>query len=251
MRRRRRPRRRADRQLRQLHLQPRPVPRGAGRRGRGAPPRRDRRRRRRARCGPTHLVISPGPEDPRPGRHLGRRHPRARRRRCRSSASASATRPSARRSAPGWCAAASRCTARPAPSSTTAARSSPACENPMVATRYHSLVVDPDLAPDLELTAWCDGDVVMGVRHRSLPVEGVQFHPESILTGLGQGTAVELPRAVGLSRPATPPPDALRGDLPTPSTGCSPARTSAATAPPRRWRRSCPARRATPRRPAS
>jgi len=59
-------------------------------------------------------------------------------------------------------------------------------ENPMVATRYHSLVVDPDLAPDLELTAWCDGDVVMGVRHRSLPVEGVQFHPESILTGSGK-----------------------------------------------------------------
>jgi anthranilate synthase/aminodeoxychorismate synthase-like glutamine amidotransferase len=59
-------------------------------------------------------------------------------------------------------------------------------ENPMVATRYHSLVVDPDLAPDLELSAWCDGDVVMGVRHRSLPVEGVQFHPESILTGSGK-----------------------------------------------------------------
>ena len=36
------------------------------------------------------------------------------------------------------------------------------------------------------MTAWCDGDVVMGVRHRSLPVEGVQFHPESILTGSGK-----------------------------------------------------------------
>jgi anthranilate synthase/aminodeoxychorismate synthase-like glutamine amidotransferase len=59
-------------------------------------------------------------------------------------------------------------------------------EAPMVATRYHSLVVDPDLAPDLELSAWCDGDVVMGVRHRTLPVEGVQFHPESILTGSGK-----------------------------------------------------------------
>jgi anthranilate synthase/aminodeoxychorismate synthase-like glutamine amidotransferase len=58
--------------------------------------------------------------------------------------------------------------------------------NPMVATRYHSLVVDPALAPDLELTAWCDGDVVMGVRHRHLPVEGVQFHPESILSGEGK-----------------------------------------------------------------
>jgi anthranilate synthase component 2 len=59
-------------------------------------------------------------------------------------------------------------------------------ENPMVATRYHSLVIEPTLAPELELTAWCDGDVVMGVRHRELPVEGVQFHPESILTGSGR-----------------------------------------------------------------
>jgi anthranilate synthase/aminodeoxychorismate synthase-like glutamine amidotransferase len=57
---------------------------------------------------------------------------------------------------------------------------------PMTATRYHSLVVDPDGAADLEVTAWCDGDVVMGVRHRHLPVEGVQFHPESILTGEGR-----------------------------------------------------------------
>jgi anthranilate synthase component II len=58
-------------------------------------------------------------------------------------------------------------------------------ENPMPATRYHSLVIDPELAPDLVRTAWCDGDVVMGVRHRELPVEGVQFHPESILTAHG------------------------------------------------------------------
>jgi anthranilate synthase/aminodeoxychorismate synthase-like glutamine amidotransferase len=57
---------------------------------------------------------------------------------------------------------------------------------PMTATRYHSLVVDPDGAADLEVTAWCDGDVVMGLRHRHLPVEGVQFHPESILTGEGK-----------------------------------------------------------------
>jgi anthranilate synthase component II len=59
-------------------------------------------------------------------------------------------------------------------------------EDPMPATRYHSLVIDPALAPDLVRTAWCDGDVVMGVRHRELPVEGVQFHPESILTGSGR-----------------------------------------------------------------
>jgi anthranilate synthase/aminodeoxychorismate synthase-like glutamine amidotransferase len=50
--------------------------------------------------------------------------------------------------------------------------------------RYHSLVVDPDLPPELERSAGY-GEVVMAVRHRELPVEGVQFHPESVLTGDG------------------------------------------------------------------
>ncbi len=68
--------------------------------------------------------------------------------------------------------------------------------DPFEATRYHSLVVAPDSIPDcLELTAWterADGgpddgrvDEIMGFRHRSLPIEGVQFHPESILTRHG------------------------------------------------------------------
>ncbi len=58
--------------------------------------------------------------------------------------------------------------------------------DPLVATRYHSLVVEPASLPaDLELSAWTDGGVVMGVRHRRLAVEGVQFHPESILTASG------------------------------------------------------------------
>ena len=57
--------------------------------------------------------------------------------------------------------------------------------SPLTATRYHSLVIDPASMPDcLEVTA-TSGDVVMGVRHRTLPIEGVQFHPESILTGVG------------------------------------------------------------------
>jgi anthranilate synthase/aminodeoxychorismate synthase-like glutamine amidotransferase len=50
--------------------------------------------------------------------------------------------------------------------------------------RYHSLVVAPDLPPTLERSA-AFGEVVMGIRHRELPVEGVQFHPESVLTGDG------------------------------------------------------------------
>jgi anthranilate synthase/aminodeoxychorismate synthase-like glutamine amidotransferase len=54
-------------------------------------------------------------------------------------------------------------------------------ETPLEVGRYHSLVIDPELPPELERTA-AYGDVVMGVRHRELPVEGVQFHPESVLT---------------------------------------------------------------------
>jgi anthranilate synthase/aminodeoxychorismate synthase-like glutamine amidotransferase len=57
---------------------------------------------------------------------------------------------------------------------------------PFTAGRYHSLVADPKLPGELELTARF-GDVVMGVRHRELPADGVQFHPESVLTPDGKG----------------------------------------------------------------
>jgi anthranilate synthase/aminodeoxychorismate synthase-like glutamine amidotransferase len=58
--------------------------------------------------------------------------------------------------------------------------------SPFVATRYHSLVVEEEPWPDdLEVTARSDDGIVMGVRHRALPVEGVQFHPESVLTERG------------------------------------------------------------------
>jgi len=59
-------------------------------------------------------------------------------------------------------------------------------ENPFVATRYHSLVVERDSLPGcLEISAWTEGDEIMGIRHKEYPIEGVQFHPESILTKVG------------------------------------------------------------------
>jgi anthranilate synthase/aminodeoxychorismate synthase-like glutamine amidotransferase len=58
-------------------------------------------------------------------------------------------------------------------------------ESPLVAGRYHSLVVDPDLPEGLECSAR-SGDTVMAIRHRELPCEGVQFHPESVLTADGK-----------------------------------------------------------------
>ncbi len=58
--------------------------------------------------------------------------------------------------------------------------------NPLTCTRYHSLAIERSSLPDcLEVTAWTDDDEIMGVRHRTLDVEGVQFHPESILTECG------------------------------------------------------------------
>jgi anthranilate synthase/aminodeoxychorismate synthase-like glutamine amidotransferase len=58
--------------------------------------------------------------------------------------------------------------------------------SPLTATRYHSLVLDPATIPAcLEVTATTDDGIIMGVRHRELPIEGVQFHPESILTAAG------------------------------------------------------------------
>jgi para-aminobenzoate synthetase component 2 len=58
--------------------------------------------------------------------------------------------------------------------------------NPFVATRYHSLVVRPESVPsELEVTATSTDGVLMGLRHRTLRIEGVQFHPESVLTPSG------------------------------------------------------------------
>lgn len=93
--------------------------------------------------------------------------------------------------------------------------------DPLRATRYHSLAIDPDHVPDvLEVTARTDSGVIMGVRHRSLPVESVQFHPESVLTEGGYqmlanwlvvcGDAGAPARAAGLSPLMAAGPSALR-----------------------------------------
>ncbi|MCE2404192.1 MAG: aminodeoxychorismate/anthranilate synthase component II [Dehalococcoidia bacterium] len=59
--------------------------------------------------------------------------------------------------------------------------------NPFEAIRYHSLAVYPDSLPDsLEVSAWTDNGTIMGLRHKEHPVEGVQFHPESIMTAVGK-----------------------------------------------------------------
>jgi para-aminobenzoate synthetase component II len=58
--------------------------------------------------------------------------------------------------------------------------------SPFTATRYHSLIVEREsLSPELEITAWTDEGEIMGLRHRTRPIEGVQFHPESFLTEHG------------------------------------------------------------------
>ncbi len=91
----------------------------------------------------------------------------------------------------------------------------------ITATRYHSLALDPGtVPPELEVTARTESGVIMGLRHRSLPIESVQFHPESVLTeggyqmlanwlaACGDSTAPE--RAVGLSPLVGPAPEPVR-----------------------------------------
>ncbi len=69
---------------------------------------------------------------------------------------------------------------------------------PLEATRYHSLIVERDSLPEeLEVTAWTDDGLVMGLRHRELMVEGVQFHPESVLTHGGHDLVANFLRRCG------------------------------------------------------
>jgi len=84
--------------------------------------------------------------------------------------------------------------------------------DPFTATRYHSLVVDETLPGCLELTAWNDEGIVMGVRHRELPVHGVQFHPESVLTEVGLDLLANFLRLEGGAGPTEPPEEAGRAE---------------------------------------
>ena len=71
--------------------------------------------------------------------------------------------------------------------------------DPLTATRYHSLVIDKDTCPDvLEITAWVEDGTIMGVRHRDYPhIEGVQFHPESVLTDAGKDLLANFLNRIG------------------------------------------------------
>jgi anthranilate synthase component II len=71
--------------------------------------------------------------------------------------------------------------------------------NPLTATRYHSLIVERDSMPDvLEISAESEDGLVMGLRHRELPIEGVQFHPESILTHSGKTLVQNFLDSIGV-----------------------------------------------------
>ena len=75
--------------------------------------------------------------------------------------------------------------------------------SPFAATRYHSLIVERDTLPDsLEVTAWLADGTIMGLRHRSLPIEGVQFHPESIASEHGHHLLRNFLDAAKVATPA-------------------------------------------------
>jgi anthranilate synthase component 2 len=74
-------------------------------------------------------------------------------------------------------------------------------KNPFTATRYHSLCIEKDTAPDvLEVTAWTDDGEIMGVQHRTRPIHGVQFHPESIATECGHELLANFLDIAGVRR---------------------------------------------------
>ena len=76
--------------------------------------------------------------------------------------------------------------------------------DPFTATRYHSLAIVPETVPDeLVVTSWTDGGVIMGIAHRAAPIQGVQFHPESVLTDGGYRLLGNWLGSVGIPDAAT------------------------------------------------
>jgi anthranilate synthase/aminodeoxychorismate synthase-like glutamine amidotransferase len=91
--------------------------------------------------------------------------------------------------------------------------------SPLAVTRYHSLVIDPEtLSPHLTPVAWTTGGVLMALRHRTLPLWGVQFHPEAVLTAHGHAL---LRNFLALGRNASPP--GLAPGLPAPESPTMPS----------------------------
>ncbi len=73
-------------------------------------------------------------------------------------------------------------------------------KNPFIATRYHSLIIKRDTLPDcFKITAWTDEEEIMGIRHLEFPLEGLQFHPESILTKVGKNILSNFLRGIAQS----------------------------------------------------
>lgn len=78
--------------------------------------------------------------------------------------------------------------------------------NPFTATRYHSLTIDPTTVPaDFVVTARSDDGIIQGIRHRTLPLEGVQYHPESILTIVGNDLLANFLRQCGIDATSATP----------------------------------------------
>ena len=75
--------------------------------------------------------------------------------------------------------------------------------SPLKATRYHSLIVERETLPDcLEVTAWLEDGTIMGLRHKTLPIEGVQFHPESIASEHGHALLRNFLATAKIGEPA-------------------------------------------------
>ena len=92
--------------------------------------------------------------------------------------------------------------------------------SPLIAARYHSLVIEPASLPaELEVTAWTDDGTIMAIAHRQWPLVGLQFHPESILTDLGYELLAAFLRASGIAvAVGLPGIDTERAQPPAPAT---------------------------------